>query len=93
MDTLAFYAKFLRDLRSDQLRNDGKVAIYLPNEAPGICAAAWNDVATFLPQMLYMYYGSRELLTRHYPLMRDWVDSVRREDQVRDEKHLWDFGF
>ena len=29
MDTRAFYHKFLKDLRSDQMRNNGGVAIYL----------------------------------------------------------------
>lgn len=93
MDTRAFYAKFLRDLRSDQLRCGGKVAIYLPNEFPGLSAAVWSDIATFLPQMLYRYYGSDEMLAKHYPLMRDWVESVRKQDIARGEKYLWDFGF
>lgn len=93
MDTRAFYEKFLRDLRSDQLRNNGKVAIFLPNEFCGLCASVWSDIATLLPDMLFEYYGDKEALERHYPLMKDWVDSVRRDDQKRGEKHLWDFGF
>ena len=93
MDTRAFYAKFLRDLRSDQIRCGGKVAIYLHNEFPGLSAAVWSDIATFLPQMLHRYYGSDEMLAKHYPLMRDWVESVRKQDMARGEKYLWDFGF
>ena len=93
MDTRAFYDKFCRDLRTDQKRNDGRVAIYLPNEFPGLTAAVWSDIATFLPQNLYTAYGDVDALRRHYPLMRDWVDSVRRQDQARGEKYLWDFGF
>lgn len=93
MDTRAFYDKFCRDLRTDQKRNDGRVAIYLPNEFPGLTAAVWSDIATFLPQNLYTAYGDADALRRHYPLMRDWVDSVRRQDQARGEKYLWDFGF
>ena len=93
MDTRAFYDKFCRDLRYDQCRNGGKAAIYLPNEFPGLTAAVWSDIATFLPQTLYTHFGSRDTLARHYPLMRDWVDCVRRQDQARGEKYLWDFGF
>ena len=93
MDTRGFYAKFMRDLRSDQLRNDGKGAIYLPNEFPGLFAGVWSDILTFLPNMYYDYYGSKEMLACHYPMMRDWVDCVRREDQKRGEQYLWDFGF
>ena len=93
MDTRGFYAKFMRDLRTDQQRNHGKAAIFLPNEFPGLSASVWSDIATFLPKMFYTYYGSREMLVLHYPMMKDWVDSIRSEDQKRGEKHLWDFGF
>ncbi len=92
-DTRAFYDKFMRDLRTDQQRNDGKVAIYLPNEFPGLIGAAWSDIGTFLPHMLYLYSGDKVQLARHYPMMRDWVDCVHRLDAARGEKNLWDFGF
>lgn len=93
MDTRAFYAKFLRDLRSDQRRNDGSAAMYLPNEFAPMCAAVWSDIATLLPETLYRSFGSTDSLRESYPLMRDWVEHVRRLDRARGEKHLWDFGF
>ncbi len=93
MDTRAFYSKFLRDLRSDQIRNNGKVAIYFPNEFPGLCAAVWSDIGTFLPDAMFRYYGNIETLEKSYPLMLDWVNSIRNEDKKRGEKYLWDFGF
>ena len=93
MDTRAFYHKFLRDLRSDQLRNHGGAAIYLPNAFPGLTAGIWSDVATFMPKMLYDYYGSKEMLESHYPMMKDWVDYVYRADCARGQKNLYDFGF
>lgn len=93
MDTRAFYCKFLRDLRSDQKRNHGGAAIYLPNAFPGLTAGIWSDAATVIPQMLYDYYGSKELLRRHYPLMKDWVDYVHRQDCARGRRDLYDFGF
>lgn len=92
MDTRAFYYKFLRDLRSDQNRNNGGVAVYLPNTT-GLTAGVWSDVAAFLPKMLYDYYGSKELLEKQYPLMKDWVDYVHRYDCARGQKNLHDFGF
>ncbi len=93
MDTRAFYSKFLRDLRSDQERNHGGVAIYLPNAFPGLTAGVWSDIATFLPEMFYEYYGNEEMLRRHYPLMKDWVDYIYRADAARGRKNLYDFGF
>ena len=93
MDTRAFYHKFLRDLRTDQVRNHGGTAIYLPNAFPGMTAGIWSDIATFLPKMLYDYYGSKEELAAHYPLMKDWVDYVYKQDCSRGKKNLYDFGF
>ncbi len=93
MDTRAFYHKFLRDLRSDQLRNNGGVAIYLPNAFGGLTAGIWSDAATFMPKMLYDYYGSKEMLEIYYPMMKDWADFVHRSDCNRGQKNLYDFGF
>lgn len=93
MDTRAFYSKFLKYLRSDQMKNNGKVAVYLPNEFPGLHAAAWSDIGTILPMMLYETYGSTEQLEENYPLMKDWVNCIYTQDVERGEKNLWDFGF
>lgn len=93
MDTRAFYQKFLHDLRLDQVKNDGKVPIYLPNNLPGATSSVWSDVAVFMPYMLYEYYGDKHALECNYPMMKDWVDSITREDEKRGARHLWDFGF
>lgn len=91
MDTQAFYQKFLRDLRTDQLRNHGRTAIYMPNTTPGVSSAAWSDIAAILPDMCYTYYGNRTALARNYPLMRDWVEYIRQTDAARGRRNLYDF--
>lgn len=93
MDTRAFYHKFLKDLREDQKRNNGAVAIYLPNSFTGLSAGIWSDCATIIPKMLYDYYGSKEELKENLPLMKDWVDYVYNQDVKRGKKNLYDFGF
>ncbi|MCI8894594.1 MAG: family 78 glycoside hydrolase catalytic domain [Lachnospiraceae bacterium] len=93
MDTRAFYDKFLRDLRYDQLRQEGRVADYLPNLQPGMTSSVWGDVATFVPFVLYDYFGDLAAVKRHYPLMKDWVEYIRREDEKRGARYLFDFGF
>lgn len=93
MDTRAFYEKYLIDLRKDQIRNQGKVAMYLPNLQPHITASVWGDAATILPMMLYHYYGDKELLREEYPLMQAWIEYVHGEDMKHGKKHLWNFGF
>ncbi len=94
MDTRAFYRKFLRELRLDQKRRGGAIANYLPNLG-GMPAGSsvWGDVATFLPMTLYEVYGSEADLREDYPMMRDWVQWIRRQDDERGGKRLWNFGF
>lgn len=93
MDTKAFYQKFLRDLRSDQLRHNGKVALYLPNTYDGMYAAVWSDAGNFIAHMLYEYYGDKEALRLNYPLMKDWTDCLRKEDIAHGDHYLYDWGF
>ncbi|MBQ3560085.1 MAG: family 78 glycoside hydrolase catalytic domain [Agathobacter sp.] len=93
MDTRAFYSKFLRDLRSDQKRNNGAVAVYLPNTLKGLYAGAWSDAATIIPKMLFEYYGNDDTLIRNYSLMKDWVDFIYEEDCKRGKTNLYNFGF
>ena len=94
MDTRAFYRKFLLDLRIDQKKHDGIVANYLPNfSAMPSGSSVWGDVATFLPVTLYDFYGDREALAEQYPLMRDWLGWIRRQDEQNGGRRLWDFGF
>ena len=94
MDARAFYRKFLFDLRADQKKHDGAVANYLPNFGgmPG-GSSVWGDVATFLPMTLYDFYGDQADLREQYPLMRDWLEWIFRQDEQNGGRRLWDFGF
>ena len=94
MDTRAFYRKFLCDLRLDQQKHDGAVANYLPNFATMPSGSSvWGDIATFLPMTLYDYYGDRAELAAQYPLMRDWLEWIFRQDEQNGGQRLWNFGF
>lgn len=93
MDTRAFYQKFLRDLRINQRKREGRMPIYCPSLTMEQTSSVWSDIATFLPRMLYEYYGDKSVLASNYPMMKDWVDWVTREDEKRGASHLWNFGF
>ena len=94
MDTRAFYRKFIQDIRADQLKYGGAVAHYFPDIAPQPRGSSvWGDVATFLPMTLYQIYGDRDMLLEHYPMMKDWVDWIIREDDKNGGSNLWDWGF
>lgn len=95
MDTRAFYEKYLHDLRLEQIRLDGVIPMFIPNITNGAhTSAVWGDAGTFIPDILYEYYGDKGILAEHYPMMCDWVDYITREDHKREEPHnLYDFGY
>lgn len=96
MDTRAFYRKFLWDMRNDQKLRGGAIANYLPNingEQGG--SSVWGDAATFIPTALYEIFGNESALREKYPLMKDWVEWIRKNDEKRENgpKYLFDFSF
>ncbi len=85
-DCRAFYGKYLHDLRTEQVRYySGDLPMYAPSlkgEA-GAGGAGWADVGVLLPWTLYRYYGEREALARHYPLMQTYTDCLLAREAGR----------
>lgn len=94
MDTAVFYNKFLHDLRTEQKQLDGILPGVIPvwEKDAAIFSSVWGDIATFLPTVLYEHFGDLEALRSYYPMMKDWVDKITREDQARGQKYLFDFS-
>lgn len=70
MDCLAFFRKYLRDIR-DGFTPEGAA----PSIAPAVLhindgAAGWGDAVTLLPGALYRHYGSTAVLTENYEAMK-----------------------
>lgn len=84
-----FYAKWLADLRSEQLP-DGAVPYVIPNvlRPKDNASAGWSDVATIAPWNIYLAYGDTTILRDQYTSMKAWVDYIRAH-AVND---LWDTG-
>lgn len=94
MDTRAFYDKYLHDLRVAQETLGGSVPHYAPMAGTMEGGSSvWGDSATFIPATMYEYYGDKEMLETYYPLMKDWVDWITRQDQARGQKYQFDFAF
>lgn len=96
LDTAAFFRKFCVQLRDEQNKIGGAIPNYVPNFGRRTDACAvWGDAGTFLPWNLWNTYGSREVLRQNYPMMRDWVEWIRRQDETPKHRHphLFDFGF
>ena len=90
-DVNRFFEKWLHDMRLDQ----GKTG-YIPNIIPQtVCwdwstaessGAVWGDSATIIPYQLYLTYGNREILKKHFGCMERYVKYI---GSVTKEKYLW----
>ena len=83
-DVKKFFDKWFGDLEADQL-GDGSVPHVSPYVSKywkglgGYNSPAWSDVAVIAPWETYVAYGDKELLKKHYPLMKKWVDYMINE--------------
>ncbi len=85
MDNRAFLHKFIKDLRDEQVYLDGAIPNYIPNIGhKGDSGSVWGDVATFLPEKLYSFYGNLDEIRYSYHLMKDWVDYINKRDEKRN---------
>lgn len=75
-DVAAFYTKYLDEIRASQ-RPDGNVS----DVAPALWqfysgSAVWPAIQTVLPETLYLKYGDRRLLERHYAGNVRWLEFI-----------------
>ncbi len=99
-DVKAFCEKWLNDLEADQL-DDGSLPHVSPyiniywNGPDGYNAPAWADVAVIMPWELYVAYGDKGILARHYNLMKKWIDFMIaecRRNGAGEIRHPWTTG-
>ncbi|MER7930034.1 family 78 glycoside hydrolase catalytic domain [Streptomyces sp. NPDC096057] len=94
-DCTGMLDSWLRDVAAEQLP-DGTVPWYVPvipggpQWTPIQPGAAWGDVATLTPWVLYRRSGDLNLLSRHFPMARAWVDLMAR---LAGPDRLWDSGY
>lgn len=96
LDTEAFFHKFCVQLRDEQNKIGGAIPNYVPNIGHRTDACAlWGDAGTIIPMNLYEFYGSVDALREAVPMMQDWVEWIRRQDDApeHEKKRLFDFGF
>jgi len=94
MDTSNFLAKWLRDLRADQL-DSGSVPHVVPNVlgegAAG--AAGWADAGVLVPWAMYRASGNKRILETQYESMKGWVEYVRERAAMDSTTYLWENNF
>ncbi|AFH61462.1 family 78 glycoside hydrolase catalytic domain [Paenibacillus caseinilyticus] len=85
----AFFTKWLRDLKADQLP-DGGVPFVVPDTKVGSSSAGWGDAAVICPWIFYQVYGDRQLLEEQYDSMKGWVEYIRAQGP---SEYAWTTGF
>ena len=102
METRAFLAHFMENLKLEQGLLDGATPFFAPvpkvNDAQNpfltnAGAAVWGDAATFIPYTLYRHFRDKGVLKQYIELMTDWVDWIYKQDEARGGNRLWDFGW
>jgi len=77
MKTERFMRKWLRDLRSEQLRNRGRIPFIVPSGnifyMKLITSPIWSDAAVIVPWDVYLSSGDTRLLRENYSCMKRWV--------------------
>ncbi|MFC5404373.1 family 78 glycoside hydrolase catalytic domain [Cohnella soli] len=92
MNVAVFFAKWLRDLKADQLPSGG-VPNTIPDTLPGWemhSAAGWGDAAVICPWTMYACYGDLRLLEEQYASMKAWVEFLRNSGE---QEYLRNDGF
>ncbi len=92
----AFYTKWLKDLKVDQLAN-GEVPNIIPdmwnNKLGG--TTGWADVAVIMPWTVYQSYGDKRILEQQYASMKGWVDYMVKnagDDYLWNQPNKWHWG-
>ena len=96
MDSYLFYKKYMFDLRGDQtMYYLGEIPAYSPSlkDQANEGGAVWADAATIIPWNFYLNYGDKRILNYFYPMMKDYVETLREKDIEQGNTNLILEGF
>ena len=87
-DTEKFFAKWLTDVAIEQHENGAVMGVIPRARKHGVTrvSAAWGDAACIIPWELYLSYGNKALLRKHFPMMKKWVEYMH---SAGSEEYLW----
>lgn len=92
-DAYQFYVKWLADLELQQDRETGNLPIISPWNGGMESYPAWSSAYVIMNWYSYLYYGNKQLLSRHYDNMKSYVDYLQRQSsgniQPRDGSGDW----
>ena len=85
-----FFDKWLGEMAIEQRANGG-IPEFIPRckknrDEYVAVATGWADAACIIPWEIYLAYGDKELLAKHYPMMRKWIMYLH---YTGPEEFLW----
>jgi alpha-L-rhamnosidase len=105
MYTPAFFNHYIKNIEAEQNKFSGAVPLFVPTpklkdkkeknlflttKKPGI--SVWGDAGSMVPWALYVMYGNKTLLRRHYGVIKDWAEYIMGEDAAAGGMNLWKTG-
>jgi alpha-L-rhamnosidase len=93
----AFYTKYIEDINDSQNPISGFVPHTAPFYGGGGGPGGWGCAAILMPWYMYLYYGDRRILEKHYAMMLSWMEYLSRHaDQdgiiISEEPGSWCLG-
>lgn len=79
-DLAAFYRHFLQLIKLAQ-KEDGSLPDFVPPYNPSVYPAdpAWGTAYISLCWQIYMFYGDREILQKHYQCLKNYLDFLKQK--------------
>ena len=96
-DMAAFYTKWIEDIACAQNLKSGYIPHTVPFYGGGGGPGGWGCAAVLMPWYMYLYYGDKRILKKHYKMMLDWMDYLgRHADEegivISEEPGSWCLG-
>ena len=82
LDMAAFYTKWVRDIRDDQMP-DGRLPDISPNDGEWEAfynAPGWADAGVIVPWRVFQNYNDTVILSKHFDCMKRYIDFVHRRN-------------
>ncbi len=76
-DMAAFYTKWIDDIACAQNLESGFIPHTVPYYGGGGGPGGWGCAAILMPWYMYLYYGDKRILEKHYKMMLGWMEYMR----------------
>jgi alpha-L-rhamnosidase len=76
-DMARFWTKYLEDIQSSA-EKELPTMVAPGKRSLGLATPDWGTAVVQIPWYVYLYYGDKRILERHYQAMRRWVDHLQQ---------------